>query len=117
MCVCVCVASFPSLLHLQFLIACSMQTRRGETWGILSRDPQHIFAYCKRSKTGDVEGLGMRLSVCVCVCACACVCVRSARYGDIYRYRRYACTAVRFLDVNSIYEKRIIGKCTRQLSR
>ena len=41
---------------------------------------------------------------------------RPARYGDIYRYRRYACTAVRFLDVNGIFEKRIIrtfGKCTR----
>ena len=81
MCVCVCVytiASFPSLLHLQFLIACSMQTRRWKTWGILSHDPRHIFAYCKRSKTGDVEGLGMRLSqaydgMCVCVHVRVCV--------------------------------------------
>ena len=40
--------------------------------------------------------------------------------GNIYRYRRYACTAVHFVDVNGIFEKRIIrtfGKCTRQLSR
>ena len=45
---------------------------------------------------------------------------RYRRYGDIYRYRRYACMAVRFLDVNGIFEKRIIrtfGKCTRQLNR
>ena len=28
-------ASFPGLLHLQFLIACSMQQRRGEAWEIL----------------------------------------------------------------------------------
>ena len=40
---------------------------------------------------------------------------RPAWYGDIYRYQRYACMAVRFLDVNGIFEKRIIrtfGKCT-----
>ena len=42
---------------------------------------------------------------------------RPARYGDIYRYRWYACMVVHFLDVNSIFEKRIIrtfGKCTRR---
>ena len=37
------LASLPGLLHLQFLIACSMT------------------AYYKRSKTGSVEGPGMRL--------------------------------------------------------
>ena len=41
------VASFPALLCLQFLIACSMQK-----WSK---------TVCKRSKTGGVEGLGTRL--------------------------------------------------------
>ena len=31
----------PKLLHLQFLIACSMQKRREKAWGISSRDPWH----------------------------------------------------------------------------
>ena len=35
------VASFPGLLRLQFLIACSMQKRREKAWWISSRDPQH----------------------------------------------------------------------------
>ena len=35
------VTSFPGLPHLQFLIACSMQKRRGEAWGIFSRDTRH----------------------------------------------------------------------------
>ena len=35
------VASFPGLLHLQFLIACSIQKRREKAWGISSRDPWH----------------------------------------------------------------------------
>ena len=33
------VASFPGLLHLQFLIACSMQEWKEKTWGISSCDP------------------------------------------------------------------------------
>ena len=35
------VASFPGLLPLQFLIACSIQKRREKAWGISSRDPWH----------------------------------------------------------------------------
>ena len=35
------LASFPGLLHLQFLIACSMQNRRGKAWEIFSCDPRH----------------------------------------------------------------------------
>jgi len=35
------LASFPGLLRLQFLIACSMQKRREKAWGISSRDPRH----------------------------------------------------------------------------
>ena len=35
------IASFPGLPHLQFLIACSMQKRRGKAWGIFSRDTRH----------------------------------------------------------------------------
>ena len=35
------IASFPGLLRLQFLIACSMQKRREKAWGISSRDPRH----------------------------------------------------------------------------
>ena len=35
------VPSFPGLLRLQFLIACSMQKRREKAWGISSRDPRH----------------------------------------------------------------------------
>ena len=35
------LASFPGLLRLQFLIACSMQKRREKAWGISSRDPWH----------------------------------------------------------------------------
>jgi len=35
------VALFPGLLHLQFLIACSMQKRREKAWGISSHDPWH----------------------------------------------------------------------------
>ena len=35
------VASFPGLPHLQFLIACSMQKRRGKAWGIFTRDTRH----------------------------------------------------------------------------
>ena len=35
------LASFPGLLRLQFLIACSMQKRREKAWGISSHDPWH----------------------------------------------------------------------------
>jgi len=35
------LASFPGLLRLQFLIACSMQKRREKAWGISSCDPRH----------------------------------------------------------------------------
>ena len=35
------LASFPGLPHLQFLIASSMQKRRGKAWGIFSRDTWH----------------------------------------------------------------------------
>jgi len=35
------LASFPGLLRLQFLIACSMQNRREKAWGLSSRDPRH----------------------------------------------------------------------------
>ena len=35
------LASFPGLLRLQFLIACSMQKRREKAWGISSRDSRY----------------------------------------------------------------------------
>ena len=35
------LASFPYLLHLQFLIACSMPKWRDKPWGILPCDPLH----------------------------------------------------------------------------
>ena len=35
------LASFPGLLCLQFLIACSMQKQREKAWGISWRDPWH----------------------------------------------------------------------------
>lgn len=35
------LASFPGLSHLQLLIACHMQERRGEAWGILQHDLRH----------------------------------------------------------------------------
>ena len=31
-------ASFPGILHLQFLIACCMQKRSEKVWGILAHD-------------------------------------------------------------------------------
>jgi len=37
----VALASFPDLLHLQFLIAYSMQKQREKAWGILSHALPH----------------------------------------------------------------------------
>ena len=40
------VASFPGLLHLQFLIACNMREQREKTWGISLHGLRH---YCHMS--------------------------------------------------------------------